>query len=802
MNSLTRLLKSIGHAWKYGPPPLPYTPLKEAAIQRLAQQETEKAGRRAESRESGAVVGSVDTLGGYGLQNPHKLLQENLGLVDEMMRDEAAGTFVEMKKSGALSVNWKIAPPSDDDKEKEIADGTQAGFDNLEGSMVEAMHDMFSAIEYGYSATNVTFELMEVGEFKGKLGLHRLKTKPPHYIRFDTDPYLNIKDDGVLFIEQDGLTPERMPKDEFAIYSYRKRFANPYGYGDCIRAFDRWNSKKWVNKFWDIYLERFATGTVVAQYNSENRPPAQEFATVWDFLQRKQVRGGIQISDLWKLHFQEPGSGTSDIYDKANAQRNTAIARALLLPDLLGFSEKPGGAFALGKKHFDVFLWILLRLHKDIGEVFEEQVIRRMVDLNYGPQQAYPRFVFDPLTDEQKVQWLTNVFTAIEKGAIKHDLDIENAVREMLELAEKEEQEEDRVGGSPASPKPDDSPFPDDNDIPREDTDGDASGEFQAPKPAKMRRKPNQYEQKVDFETMIEFINETEADLVERWAALMRQNQDDMIAWTRRTDIVNGGDYAMIGKVPMSKSVEQRKTMARYLMSGCYFGALQGQQEIDRARKQDMSLHRTGTDYRAFAAIDIPLTEIEKVFKDKGLIVSSKIKKATVLAKQDAFFVTGVENEAILSQSKKIIMRGIKRGDQRWTEKELKRLFNRYLSTGEVTDAKLGQEWRVRQIARENFNRAMNDGRRAYFQDPDVENFILAYEWSSVIDDATTDYCEKMDERVLRKEELDAEGWPPADHGCRSVVVAVTEGEEFKFMKIPTTINRGVGFGMSVGVAA
>lgn len=792
MNPISRLWKTLRHASTYGPKStLP--PAKQAAILRLAEEgEKEQVSQRAQGRESGAVVGSMDRMTGYGIENPHQLLQQNLGLVDEMMRDEAVGTFVEMKKSGALSVGWKVEPPSDDDKEKEIAECTQVGFDNLEGSMVESMHDMLSAIEYGYSATNVTFELMEAGEFSGKLGLHRMKTKPPHHIRFDTDEYLNILDNGVLFIEQDTMNPTRMPKDEFAIYSYNKRFADPYGYGDCIRAHDRWNSKKWVNKFWDIYLERHATGTIIAQYDNESRPPEQEFNVMWDFLQRKQVRAGLQISDLWKLTFQEPGTGTSDIYDRAIAQRNIALARSLLLPDLLGFSAAPGGAYALGKKHFDVFLWILLRLHKDIGEVIEEQIIRKLVDLNYGPQEAYPRFVFEPLTDEQKVQWLTNVFDALKNGALTKDPEIENAVRDMLELAEKEEEEEEQAGGSPSTGEPDDS-TPED-DILDDDIDDGTSGEFQQPQPAKLRRKLNEYEQKVDFETMIEFINETEEAFVDRWSSLMRENQDAIISWSRRNDVVAKADYNYVQKMPMSKSIEQRKTLQRYLMSGCYFGSLQGQQEIERAKKQDMSLHRGS--YQAFAAVDIPLTEIEKAFKKRGLVTTQAVTKAANLAKKDGFFITSVENEGVLNQAKKIMMRGIKRGDQRWTEKELKRMFNKYLSTGEVTDAKLGQEWRVRQIARENFNRAMNDGRRAYFQDPDIEGFIAAYEWSSVLDDATTDYCLKMDQRVLRKEDLDAEGWPPVDYGCRSVVVAVTEGEKFKYSKVPPGITRGVGFAL------
>ena len=74
-----------------------------------------------------------------------------------------------------------------------------------------------------------------------------------------------------------------------------------------------------------------------------------------------------------------------------------------------------------------------------------------------------------------------------------------------------------------------------------------------------------------------------------------------------------------------------------------------------------------------------------------------------------------------------------------------------------------------------------------------MRDFIVAYQYSSILDDRTTDYCASMDKRVLKKEEMEAEGFPPAHFHCRSVVVPVTEGERFKFRRV-TSVKRAVGF--------
>jgi hypothetical protein len=310
------------------------TPHKQELRSELAAADKQRDQRISDSREAAAVVTPIDKMPGYGLENPHALFdKKTLYVVDEMMRDEACGTFVEMKKAAALSVDWRITPAvSDDNKQVEIAECTQIGFDVIEGSMMEAMYDMFSAIEYGYSASNVVLQLMEQGEYKGKIGLKYIKTKPPHNIRFDTDKYLNILDDGVLYVDEQSAEPvERLRKEEFAIYTYRRRFNDPYGYGDCIRAFDRWNSKKWINKFWDIWLERHATGTIVAKYNSETNPTAQEHDVVSKFLNDKQVRSGIKISDLWELEMHEASAQNSTVFADAVAQGSVRSRAARML---------------------------------------------------------------------------------------------------------------------------------------------------------------------------------------------------------------------------------------------------------------------------------------------------------------------------------------------------------------------------------------------------------------------------------------------------------------------------------------
>lgn len=768
----------------YNPPP-PVDVLRQ-----YAKESTPKA-----TQEQGVAVSSADRSMGY-LDFPHELYdRKTLYVVDKMMLDEAVGTFIDMKKSAALSTSWTVEPGvADDPNSVEQAEFITHILERLGGTLQESLFDMCSAVEYGYSATNRPWEFLADGPFAGKIGIKALKTKSPHSVRFDTDEFLNILPDGIVFTDNDG-NEDNLPLDQFVVYTYRKRFSDPYGYGDCLRAFDRWNSKRWMTKMWDIYGERYAMGTLVAQFKSgKERPSAQEHNVVAKFGNDIQARSFIKLSDGWtRLDLLEASGKGSEFFQDSINHKNMAIARAMFFPDQIGFSDTSTGSFAKAQTHFQVFLWPLERLRGDLEEtVVGEQIIRPSIEMNYGPQDKYPKFKFAPLTDAQVQNWLTNVFTAIEKGALKPDLEIENAVRQKLEIAEKEKEEEETAGGSPPlgsdgaegkDPQADGGGFPDNNDM--------AAHQL---KPAKKCRGLLPCEQKVDVDGIVSTVNDLQEQLVDIWSDHLRTERKSMIQFLRKKKIISNKDRTAANALKLSRSLEMRKSLQRFTASATLFGALSAQQEIARAKKEEFSF--SAQDDFQIDLAKLPLDEIDEFFQGKGLVLTPAIREAARQARAEAFFITDVQNEQILSKAKQIIFQGIRRGDQNWTEGQLRTLFEGYLKTGEIKAGALGTTHRIETIARTQFTTAFNQGRKMYFEDPDVDDFVAAYEWSSVIDDATTDYCNEMDGRILKKDELNSIGWPPAHFNCRSMVVPVTEGESFTFDEVPKNVSRGTGFAL------
>jgi len=747
------------------------------------------------AKEYAAVVNPA-VMGQRGLQIEEPLLAKHtLAVIDEMMRDETVGTCIELKKISAIATGWTVQPATEGDPEAQRhADLVTEVLENIEGSFEDSMRDALSAVEYGFSVSNIKYGVIDDGDFAGKIGISALKTKPPHDVRFDTDKFLNIKPDGILYSSPGAIEPERLPLYNFVVFSYRKKFGNPYGYGDCIRAYDRWNSKRYLNKFWDIYLERSGVGSILAQFKATSPGPQNEHDAIMSYINGRQARSGLKVSDRWTItHHETTGTG-ADVFEKSGEQRNIAIARAIFTPDLIGFSRPPAGTQALGRTHFDVFLWVLESLRRDVAElVVRDQMVKRIIDLNFGKQARYPVFAFKPLTEEEKIAWLTNVFTAVAKGVLTKDPGIEAAVRKVMDVPELDP----NADPAPRSRVPDPRVPNDDDERDPEAAGDDEVIENQAPagEIPKFRRNATNFEERVDLTALAKFSALSETEFVDSWSSLMEVNYNGIIAYLRKTDLVHNGDAAALDGLKMTSTVEQRRVLASYLLASTYFGALQGQKELKRVGVKRFA---ASSDFAVLTfketVADIPLSDIEQRFVDKGLTVTKLVKGAARTAKNESFFITGVENEKVLSRAKAVIIQGMKRGDPTWTEGQLQKLFTGYLKTGEITEGKLGEAYRVAQIVRNANNSALNEGRKAIFQDPEVDALIMAYQWSSIIDGSTTEYCISMDRQVLRKADLEREGWPPAHHGCRAFTVPIVKGEEFSYNDVPTGVSRGVGF--------
>ena len=411
--------------------------------------------------------------------NPSELVtRKGLEIFDKMRQDDQVKAALAFKKLSCLASGWEVAPPEveKDDPEDEISKFVEHTLKNVKGTLSEVVYNVMSALDYGYSVSEIVWQINEAGEWKNMIGVRAIKTRQPHMLDFETDEFGNIKPDGIVQTVP-GMSIKYLPVTKFLVFTHQKEFDNWYGRSDLEAAYRSYwikeNSYRWLS----MLLERFGIPPIFALYNP-NKMTQQQITALVNVVQKIQAatagalpRPSAEDLELWSP---ELAGQTERVFIPAIEMFNKDIARALLMPDLLGATSDQGvGSLARAQVHFDVFMLMVDFLRTQIADnVINEQLVKPLVDLNYGPQDIYPQFKFLPFTDEVKAE-LLNTWQAMITGGILHNQPAdEDHIRALMKFPEldREALPEEPVPGEvtpvadPNKPNPNDPNAPDGED--------------------------------------------------------------------------------------------------------------------------------------------------------------------------------------------------------------------------------------------------------------------------------------------------------------------------------------------------
>ena len=369
------------------------------------------------------------------LANPDELAgRRGLRIYAEMRTDDQVHAALKLKKHAVLSTGWDVYPPDDADPTEERAAKHVKWVleEGMDGALDDDLLEIMTANDFGFSVTEICWTPVLGGEWAGTIGLRKLATRQPKDFVFVTDAHDNLLPDG---IEQFG---KRYPRDRFVLAAVNKEFDNYYGMSDLRPAYKSWWFKDNVLRYWQVFMDRYSIPLAVGKVPREFTGTGAEVANLRTILDRLQASTSITIPNDYDLEFPAIASAQgSAVFAAAIQEANQAIARALLLPNLLGVSAQGDvGSYSQARKQFDVFILIIEKLQRDLAEiVMGEQVIKPLVRLNFDVQR-FPKFVFLPFTESDKSQLLGLFNQAIAAGAVRPRPPDEVHIRSMVEFPE------------------------------------------------------------------------------------------------------------------------------------------------------------------------------------------------------------------------------------------------------------------------------------------------------------------------------------------------------------------------------
>ncbi len=277
---------------------------------------------------------------------------------------------------------------------EEIAEFYEKQLESLPGTVIQMLLGMMTCLDYGFAIMEKNYYFIKEGDYRGKTGLSSIKSKKPHDFRFEQDEFCNVE--GLVQIQSKGEV--KLPPSKFIRTTWMPEWENPYGTADLRAAYvARWQ-KDVILRFQAIWLERYPSPIMIGRYPPGTSQDDQD--DLLEVLEDLQIHTEAIIPEGIVIEPIKMDRSGSDIYTKAIDKRDTMIGQAILIPELLGFTSRSTGSYALGKKQFDLFLGVLWHLGRTIEEVIHEQLTIPFIDWNYGVNEDYPEFEFEALAEE------------------------------------------------------------------------------------------------------------------------------------------------------------------------------------------------------------------------------------------------------------------------------------------------------------------------------------------------------------------------------------------------------------------
>lgn len=758
--------------------------------------------------------------------NPDQLVRnKGLRIYALMMLDDQVKAVTNFKRDAVVSRGWTLSfddqstlAPKEQQRRVDLINDILEAYP---GSFTDAINSVATGRNYGFSLVEKVFSpvLLSDGE---ATGVSSLRYRDPSTFEFVTDAYGTLLE----FRQRAGGELVDLDLKDFIYYVHEPQNDPYYGQSDLRAAYRAWYSKDTLIKYWLQFLERFAGGFAVLQAKEATAPRAgtAEYAAMQTMLTNLKGAAGVMVPLGMEFKLEQPP--TTAMYQEAITFFDMAIAKSLLVPNLLGVSHTgQTGAYSQSQTQLEAFYWTLAADAKRLESVLNEQLFKPLARYNFDDGEG-PCFEFKPLSEE-RLRWLVTTWAALVTGNTVMTTEEDEAyLRSLLNMPAREAdstplvtqaqqmahenaqaqleidkqranaplvpdqgaklaalesqltelralftaREAVTVNVSPApsvgDPSTQHSQLLDGVDI----TKGQGHVHVHGP----------QFSDRAAFTRAVQRVAFAVID--RRQAQATDQLVQDAARFVAKAVYRLVGDNGALTKLTdqnpedissaafSGDEVGKLKAIFKRALGNSYLeGAGAARNEVDRAGFRPAAQRTTFADVRNVAA---------EYLDANGFRIAGNVSDATRSIVQQELLNSVKFGRGVAETRTAIWNRLVSKG---MTSAEAAR----GVETDEGVNAALDALWvdteaqaaaYLNTLSRTNLFDAFNEGRFAEFTDPALQGFVEALEYSAVLDDRTTDICQALDGTVW---DADNPLWdtyrPPNHYNCRSILVAVTQ---------------------------
>ncbi|MEJ2183389.1 MAG: DUF935 domain-containing protein [Nitrospirota bacterium] len=301
-------------------------------------------------------------------------------------KDAHLAAVLQTRKLAAAGLAWEVAPAGAGEEDERVAAFVREALRALE-NWDEALLDVLDAVGKGFSVLEIIWEVAG-----GRVLAKRLAWRHQKNFTFMGRGGRGVLETPRLLTAGEPVQGEELAPNKFVVHRVKARSGAASRGGILRPCAYMYLFKNYTLKDWVVFNERFAQPLRVGKYS----PGASEE-------ERRVLRNAVfnlgtdaaaVISDQTVIEFLDVAakSQSAELYEGLAAFTDRAVSKAVLGQTLT--TEQAGGAYATAKVHQEVRRDILEADARALGRTLTMQLIRPLVEFNFGPGTPLPHLSF------------------------------------------------------------------------------------------------------------------------------------------------------------------------------------------------------------------------------------------------------------------------------------------------------------------------------------------------------------------------------------------------------------------------
>lgn len=374
--------------------------------------------------------------------------------------DETVGAILFAIEMLMRQCDFTIEPGGNEKADWDAAEFVEQCMNDMQTTWTDTLSEILSFLTYGWSYHEIVYKLRR-GRTRnpetsskyddGLIGWRKLPIRAQETL-YQWE-YKDNSDDLLGMTQMPAPTFQRLtiPLEKALHFKTKSRKDNPEGRSILRNAYRPWYFKKRIQEIEGIGIERDLAGFPVLYtpnnvdlWDSSNPDAAQTLARAEAIVSgvRRDAREGIVLpggDNGWKFELLSTGSrrqfDTNQVIDRYDKRIATTV-----LADFVMLGQQAVGSFALASSKTKIFALAIGTYLDIICEVFTNQAIPRLIDLNgehFSGLTGYPKMVHGDIEDTDLGPLGTFIQQMVSIGAIQPDDALEDFIRRTAGLPEK-----------------------------------------------------------------------------------------------------------------------------------------------------------------------------------------------------------------------------------------------------------------------------------------------------------------------------------------------------------------------------